>query len=98
VIFIGWIFYGLAATCVFIYRRRTTAAQYSYRVPGYPFTPLVFIAGAALLVLNTIIKEPKNAAEGIGIVLAGAPMYVIWSRRKRVGEPEQSNQAIAEQL
>jgi APA family basic amino acid/polyamine antiporter len=97
VIFIGWIFYGLAAACVFIYRRRTTAAQYSYRVPGYPFTPLVFIAGAALLVLNTIIKEPKNAAVGIGIVLAGAPMYAIWSRRKGVSEPEQSNQAIAEQ-
>ena len=78
VIFIGWIFYGLAAASVFVYRRRSAGTFRSYRVPGYPVTPLVFIAAAAALVLNTIITQPRRAALGLGIVLAGAPVYAIW--------------------
>lgn len=82
VIFIGWIFYALAAASVFIYRRRATPPS-SYRVPGYPFTPLVFIAAAAVLVVNTIITQPGRAVVGLGIVLVGAPAFAIWRYRAR---------------
>ena len=39
VVFIGWIFYALAAASVFVYRRRQPDAARPYRVPGYPLTP-----------------------------------------------------------
>jgi APA family basic amino acid/polyamine antiporter len=81
VIFIGWIFYALAAASVFVYRKRAPQAERPYRVPAYPYTPLVFILAAAALVANTIAIQPKRAALGLGIVLLGAPVYSIWRRR-----------------
>ncbi|MGH9703073.1 MAG: APC family permease [Candidatus Acidiferrales bacterium] len=81
VIFTGWIFYGLAAASIFQYRRRMPEAVRPYRVPGYPWTPALFVIAAAALVLNTIFSGPTGAAEGLGIVLLGLPAYLIWRRR-----------------
>ncbi len=83
VIFIGWIFYALAAASVFIYRRREPHAIRPYRVPGYPLTPLLFILAAAVLVLNTIATQPARAALGLGIVFAGLPAYFLWRRNSK---------------
>jgi APA family basic amino acid/polyamine antiporter len=83
VIFVGWIFYALAAASIFVYRSRIPNAERRYRVIGYPFTPLLFIAAAAALVLNTIVHQPLRAAAGIGIVLVGAPAYFLWRRGAR---------------
>ena len=78
VIFVGWIFYALAAASVFVYRKRVPDAERPYKVPGYPLTPLIFILAAVALVANTIITQPGRAAVGLGIVLVGAPAYGIW--------------------
>jgi basic amino acid/polyamine antiporter, APA family len=79
VVFIGWIFYGLAAASIFAYRKQyPDASTRSYSVPGYPVTPILFLLGAAALVINTIVTQPKESAIGIGIVLLGAPVYLIW--------------------
>lgn len=82
VIFAGWIFYGLAACCVFVYRKRHPDAQLPYSTPGYPWTPIVFVLSAAALVLNTIAADTRSAFFGIGIVLTGVPAYFIWRNRK----------------
>jgi APA family basic amino acid/polyamine antiporter len=78
VVFVGWIFYALAAASIFIYRRRLPDAVRPYRVPGYPITPLLFIIAAAALAVNTIVTQPARAAIGLGIVFLGAPAYLIW--------------------
>src|SRR5229473_703131 len=52
VIFIGWIFYGLGAAAIFPIRRATQGKPIPYRVPGYPWTPLVFVLAAAAIVAN----------------------------------------------
>lgn len=80
VVFIGWIFYALAAASVFVYRKRSPAAPRPYRVPGYPFTPIVFIVAAMALVANTIATQPVQAGAGLGIVFLGAPAYLYWRR------------------
>src|SRR5207245_5069564 len=66
VVFVGWIFYALAAASIFVYRKRETADSARYRVPGYPWTPVVFIAIVAAFVMNTIVAQPVRAAVGIG--------------------------------
>jgi APA family basic amino acid/polyamine antiporter len=82
VIFAAWFFYALGAAALFVYRRRMAAEGRTggYRVPGYPWTPLLFIAAAMGLVLNTIMTQPRLAAIGAGIVLLGLPAYFFWSR------------------
>lgn len=80
VIFTGWIFYGMGAAAVFVYRRREPDAPRAYRVPGYPITPLVFVLAAAALVVNTIVAQPQRAAVGLALVVAGAPVYFLWRR------------------
>lgn len=84
-IFTGWLFYGLAAATIFVYRRRWPERPRPYSVPGYPWTPLLFIVAAAVLVLNTVVAQPRTAVIGLGIVFLGAPAYWIWRARKRAG-------------
>ena len=83
VVFTGWLFYALGAASIFVFRRKSSDREMPYRVPGYPWTPLLFIAAAAALVLNTIATQIGRAAIGLGIVLLGAPAYLIWRRRIR---------------
>jgi APA family basic amino acid/polyamine antiporter len=80
VVFVGWIFYALGAACVFVLRRTQPDAERPFRVPGYPWTPLLFIIAAAALVANTIATQPARAATGIGVVLLGLPVYFIWRK------------------
>lgn len=81
VVFTGWIFYALGAAAVFVYRRREPGTPRPYRVPGYPFTPLLFVIAAGALVLNTIFAQPLRALVGIGLVITGVPAYLIWQSR-----------------
>ena len=84
VVFVGWAFYALGAASIFFYRRRAAGAPRPFRVPGYPWTPLLFILTAAAIVLNTVFLHVGQAAIGIGLVLLGVPVYWFW-RRKREG-------------
>jgi basic amino acid/polyamine antiporter, APA family len=82
VVFTGWAFYALGAAAIFYYRRSAPDAPRPFRVPGYPWTPLVFICVAAAIVLNTLFVHPGQAAVGIGLILLGAPVYSFWRRSK----------------
>jgi APA family basic amino acid/polyamine antiporter len=81
VVFIGWVFYGLGALSVFSYRRREPLTPRPFRVPGYPVTPILFVASAAAIVINTVISQPGRAAVGVGVMLLGSPAYLIWRSR-----------------
>jgi APA family basic amino acid/polyamine antiporter len=80
VVFAGWIFYGLGAASIFHYRRAEPDRARPFRVPGYPWTPLLFVASAAAIVLNTLIGQPRQAGVGLVLVLLGAPAFFIWRR------------------
>jgi APA family basic amino acid/polyamine antiporter len=90
VVFTGWIFYGLGALSVFVYRRREPDAPRPFRVPGYPLTPVLFVASAAALVLNTLVTQPTRAAAGVIAVMIGTPAFYAWragSRRRALSLP-----------
>jgi APA family basic amino acid/polyamine antiporter len=85
VVFTGWIFYGLAAASILVYRRTQPNAHRPFRVPGYPLTPILFVGAAGLLVLDTLLTQPRRAAFGVGAVLIGTPAFYLW--RRRTGRP-----------
>ncbi len=72
------IFFGLTAVCLFVLRRRTPAS--TFRVPGHPWTTLFFIAAQWAVVISTFAHDPKRAFIGLGIALAGLPVYFLWQR------------------
>lgn len=71
------LFFGLTALCLFVLRRRD-AAPVSYRVPGHPWTTLLFIAAQWLIVVSTFAHDPLRASIGLVIALAGLPIYFLW--------------------
>jgi APA family basic amino acid/polyamine antiporter len=83
VVFTGWIFYGLGALAVFPLRRRAGREALPFRTPGYPVTPLLFVASAAAIVGNTLLVQPGQAFIGLGVVLLGAPAFYLWRARSR---------------
>jgi APA family basic amino acid/polyamine antiporter len=87
VVSMDFLFFGLTATCIFVFRRRDAQREagatqsVAFRVPGHPYTTLAFIAGSWLVVVNTIYKYPANSLLGMGILLLGLPVYAHWHRQ-----------------
>jgi APA family basic amino acid/polyamine antiporter len=54
-------------------------------VPGYPLTPVLFVAASAAIVLNTLFTQPGRALVGLAVVLVGVPAYLVWKRRLQSG-------------
>src|SRR6266481_4931741 len=92
VIFIGWIFYGLGAAAIFPIRRAGQGNAIPYRVPGYPWTPLVFVLAAGLIVANAIylaFRDPaqfRNLTVAILLFALGLPAYLFWRGRASTSE------------
>lgn len=91
VVSMDFLFFGLAATCLFVFRRRDgatgatgsagaagRAAGAGARVPGHPWTTAVFVAACWLVVVATFARYPVNSLVGLGILLAGVPVYLAW--------------------
>jgi basic amino acid/polyamine antiporter, APA family len=83
------LFFGLTAACLFVMRRRTEVEgtdAIDYRVPGHPWTTLLFIAAEWIVVVSTFARDPKRSFIGLGIAIAGLPAYFWWRARKRKEE------------
>lgn len=96
VVVMDWLFFGLSASCLFVFRLREARGASGapgseadergpggYRVPGHPWTTGLFVAIAALMVLNTIYKYPRNAGAALCILFAGVPVYFLIRRRAK---------------
>ncbi len=81
VVFTAWVFYGLGATAIFVFRSRMPDAPRPFRVPGYPVTPALFVGAAVAVVVNTLFSQPMVSAVGLGVLLAGVPAFYTWRRR-----------------
>ena len=84
VIFIGWIFYGLGAAAIFPIRGAEKNIAIPYRVPGYPWTPLIFVLATAAIVGNSIYAALRTPGQfqlliaAMVLFLLGAPAYFAW--------------------
>ena len=83
VTFADWIFFGITAATLFVYRRR--APSPGYVVPLFPWTLILFIAAALYVVGGAVVSNPANALRGALLLSAGVPVYFFWSRRRARG-------------
>jgi APA family basic amino acid/polyamine antiporter len=81
VIYTEWIFFAAMAAGLMILRRRPEYRPL-YRVWGYPLVPIVFIAASIVIVVMQIMAVPRDSMIGLGMVLLGLPVYVVWSKRR----------------
>jgi amino acid transporter len=79
-----WPFYALAVGAVILLRRRRPDAERSYRTPGYPWVPGVFLLASVGMLVSALIQEPKLTLFGFGVVLAGVPVFEVVRRRRRM--------------
>jgi APA family basic amino acid/polyamine antiporter len=91
VVFADWIFFGLAGAAIFLFRRRIPLEARepdSFRTPGYPIAPALFVAAALYVVASALLSNPGRALLGSAILALGAPMFLFFSRRRqRAGNP-----------
>jgi basic amino acid/polyamine antiporter, APA family len=80
VVFMSWLWFALAALAIFAYRRREPDLPRPFRTPGYPLTPVLFVAAALGIVANTVVAQPVQSLVGLGITALGIPAYLWWQR------------------
>jgi basic amino acid/polyamine antiporter, APA family len=81
---VDFIFFGMTAASLFILRRHESGSDGAiYRVPGHPFTTILFVLSCAGIVGSAIVASPANSAIALCIMLAGLPVYYYWSRFRR---------------
>jgi APA family basic amino acid/polyamine antiporter len=76
-----WPFYALGVAAVFVLRRKAAAVARPYRVPGYPWVPLIFLAASVFLLGTYMISEPLIFSADILVIASGIPVYFLWIRR-----------------
>ena len=84
VTFGDWIFFALTAATLFVYRARERRAGINavgFRMVGYPWVPVLFITGAAYVVVSSVVANPRNACIGSVLLAAGVPAYFYLKKR-----------------
>ncbi len=80
--FTMWIFYGLAGASIFVLRITQPLADRPFRCPGYPVVPGIFVLSALVMTALSIQVDPLQSLIWLGILLAGVPVYFVWTARQ----------------
>ena len=72
------LFYILTILGIFRLRRTRPDAERPYRALGYPWVPLLYVAGASTIVAVLFVYRPATTWPGLVIVLLGVPVYYAW--------------------
>ena len=75
-------FSALAVTSLIVLRHRRPELARPFRVPLYPWTPLIFIAFSVWILIYTAWGRPLESSLGIATVLLGLPLYFYWRRSR----------------
>jgi len=81
-VFAEWLFYMLAASTIFVYRRKSPAMPRPYRVWGYPWIPAIFVLCAAAVLFSSYIGNLKGSLIGTGLIASGLPLFALLRRSR----------------
>ncbi len=75
--FVVVLFYALTILGIFRLRSTRPEMERPYKAFGYPVLPVIYILLAIVFCVFLIIMKPLYAGIGLGIVLAGIPVYYL---------------------
>jgi APA family basic amino acid/polyamine antiporter len=75
------LFSGIAGVALFVLRWKRPDEPSPYRAWGYPVMPGLFVLASAAIVGNALVRSPGPTAAGLGIIVAGLPLYYVFRRR-----------------
>jgi APA family basic amino acid/polyamine antiporter len=84
-IFATWLFLALIAVALVRLRRKESDLPRSFRVWGYPWTPVLFGMVACAIAVNLWLVRPVRSSVGLAIILLGVPFFHYWRRSSAKG-------------
>lgn len=84
-IFSAVAFLGLAVAGLFVFRRKAANNADLILAPGYPATPIVFIALIMIMLVLIAMHDPRESLLGTLVVMAGLPAYSIFQHNLKTG-------------
>jgi basic amino acid/polyamine antiporter, APA family len=80
-----FIFFGLTAATLFVFRRREpTDEKVGYLVPGHPWTTGLFVLSCIAIVAGTVWSHPQESLIGWLFLASGIPAYLYWRRKQSI--------------
>src|SRR5216117_341918 len=80
------IFYILTIAGLFLLRWKRPDAERPYKAFGYPVVPILYIVGAAVILLVLFIYQTATTWPGLLIVISGVPIYLFWKLARKKSE------------
>lgn len=74
-IFVIWVFYMMAFVAVITLRKTRPDLKRPYKVPLFPWIPIIAILGGAFILINTLFTQFTTTIIGIIATLIGVPVY-----------------------
>jgi APA family basic amino acid/polyamine antiporter len=72
-----WFFLCSTGVTLMVLRQREPGSSRAFRVPGYPFTPIIYCVGAAYIIWSSLTYALEHgsweAGLAVGLLAAGVP-------------------------
>ena len=78
-----WLFFGLTGVSLLVLRRSDPDTSRPFRVPFYPWTPLLFCAACGYMLWSSLTYTGVGATFGAGILLLGLPLLLLRDRSSK---------------
>jgi APA family basic amino acid/polyamine antiporter len=87
VIFADWIFRPSGRHGVRVPQQSPARSETggTFRAPGYPLVPALFVLAAIAVVSSVLLSAPARSLIGMGLLATGVPAYLYWTRRSKGG-------------
>lgn len=80
VTFTEGVFLVLAAAALYVIRRRMKGMRASFRTPGYPVTPMIYILLSLAFLVNGMIAKPQQGLAALVLFAAGSVLYFFFRK------------------
>ena len=85
-----WLFFLLTGISLFVLRRNDPGRFRPFRVPLYPFTPLLFCAACCYMLWSSLAYTGRGAVLGIAVLLSGVVVFILSRTFGNASQPDAS--------